>query len=82
MLVGNAAIYLPGLLWLGYLISSKALDSHLGFSLSNVIPGSTNLEKTLVGGFYPFVVGDLVKLYLASICLPGAWVLLKKKDNS
>lgn len=82
MLIGNLVIYVPGLIWLGYLISSGSLNSHLGFSLAEVIPGSTNLEKTLVGGFYPFVVGDLLKLYLASICLPGAWVFLGRKGKS
>jgi biotin transport system substrate-specific component len=81
MLLGNVAIYLPGLLWLGYLISSGSLDAQLGFKLAEVIPGSSSFEKTLVGGFYPFVVGDLLKLYLASICLPGAWIILGKKRN-
>jgi biotin transporter BioY len=30
----------------------------------------TNLEKTLQFGLYPFVVGDLIKLYLAALLLP------------
>lgn len=33
----------------------------------------TNLEKTLEYGLYPFVVGDIVKLYLAAALLPVAW---------
>ena len=33
----------------------------------------TNLDKTLEYGLYPFVVGDIVKLYLAAIVLPAAW---------
>jgi biotin transport system substrate-specific component len=33
----------------------------------------TNLEKTLEFGLYPFVPGDLFKLYLAAAALPAAW---------
>ena len=31
------------------------------------------LEKTLELGLYPFVPGDVLKLYLAGALLPGAW---------
>lgn len=33
----------------------------------------TNVEDTLEAGLYPFVVGDLLKLYLAGALLPLAW---------
>ena len=33
----------------------------------------TNLEKTLQYGLYPFVPGDVFKLYLAGAALPSAW---------
>jgi biotin transport system substrate-specific component len=33
----------------------------------------TGFERTLELGLYPFVVGDLVKLYLAGALLPSAW---------
>ena len=35
----------------------------------------TNLEKTLEAGMYPFVPGDMFKLYLAAAALPAAWKL-------
>jgi biotin transport system substrate-specific component len=38
----------------------------------------TGLEDTLEAGLYPFVVGDLLKLYLAGALLPGAWRLVKR----
>jgi biotin transport system substrate-specific component len=38
----------------------------------------TGLEDTLEAGLYPFVVGDLLKLYLAAALLPGAWRLVKR----
>ena len=37
-----------------------------------------DLSDTLEAGLYPFVVGDLVKLYLAGMLLPGAWKLVKR----
>lgn len=39
----------------------------------------TNLTKTLEFGLYPFVPGDLFKLYVASLALPAAWKLTGKQ---
>jgi biotin transport system substrate-specific component len=36
------------------------------------------LEDTLEAGLYPFVIGDLLKLYLAGALLPGAWRLVER----
>jgi biotin transport system substrate-specific component len=38
----------------------------------------TGVEETLEAGLYPFVVGDLIKLYLAGMLLPGAWKLVER----
>jgi biotin transport system substrate-specific component len=38
----------------------------------------TNLEKTLQDGLYPFVPGDVFKLYLAGAALPVGWRLVKR----
>jgi biotin transport system substrate-specific component len=35
-------------------------------------------EETLEAGLYPFVVGDLIKLYLAGALLPTAWRLVAR----
>lgn len=35
-------------------------------------------EETLEAGLYPFVVGDLLKLYLAGALLPGTWRLVER----
>jgi biotin transporter BioY len=35
-------------------------------------------EKVLVVGFYPFIVGDFIKLFLASLLLPFGWKMVKK----
>ena len=39
----------------------------------------TNLDKTLLYGLYPFIVGDLLKVYLAAALLPFAWRLVAKR---
>jgi biotin transport system substrate-specific component len=41
----------------------------------------TNLEKTLEFGLYPFVPGDVFKLYLAAMLLPTAWKLVERVSN-
>ena len=86
MLVGNILIYVPGLLWLGYVINSGSLDDNIAanfglesFDLYGFMPGDNTLDKTLIGGLYPFIVGDLIKLYIAAIALPGAWALIGRR---
>jgi len=37
-----------------------------------------NWPKALEYGLYPFVPGDVVKLYLAALALPGAWKLVER----
>src|SRR5262245_51568210 len=37
-----------------------------------------NWPTTLEDGLYPFVPGDVVKLYLAALALPGAWKLVAR----
>lgn len=39
-----------------------------------------SLERTLELGLYPFVPGDILKLYLAGALLPTAWRLLRLVD--
>jgi len=36
-------------------------------------------EKVLAVGLYPFIVGDLIKLFLAGLILPLCWKLIKVK---
>jgi biotin transport system substrate-specific component len=45
--------------------------------LYHELPHAT-FASTLSAGLYPFVVGDLLKLYLAGALLPGAWALMRK----
>ena len=78
MLLGNVLLYVPGLLWLGYLIGTDWIPPGGTKALGELIAGSDTLDKTLKGGLYSFIVGDLMKLLLASMVLPSAWLLVEK----
>jgi biotin transport system substrate-specific component len=67
MLVGNVLIYVPGLLWLAYLIAGGLFDPA---SYASV------WDQTLAWGLTPFLIGDAVKLALAALVVPGLWKLV------
>ncbi len=68
MLLGNMTLYIPGLLWLAWWLADKGL----------VPEGAGLWDKTLDWGLYPFIVGDLMKLVLASLTLPLGWALVHR----
>ncbi len=76
MFGGTLLVYLPGLLWLGYLIGTDWTPPGGEVALGELISGSSTLNKTLSGGLYPFIVGDLMKLMAAALVLPAAWLMV------
>ena len=62
MLIGNIAIYLPGLPWLAVYLA--------GIGIENPV------SAAIAGGLAPFLVGDALKLALAACVLPLAWKLV------
>ncbi len=78
MLGGNIILYIPGLLWLYYLIATDWIHPVAQKPLGDLISGSGDWDKTLKGGLYPFIVGDLMKLYLAFITVPFAWGIVDR----
>jgi biotin transport system substrate-specific component len=62
MLTGNVVIYVFGVLWLHHWLGAHDFGR--------------SWNTTLNDGLYPFVPGDIVKLYLAAAALPGAWRLV------
>jgi biotin transport system substrate-specific component len=77
----------------GYL-SERGWDKKFSSSVAAMLTGSVviyvcgalwlhhdlhlNWNTTLVDGVYPFVPGDIVKLYLAAAALPAAWKLVHR----
>ena len=78
MFLGNATLYIPGILWLAYLIGSGWEHPVAHQPLADLIAGSGTWDKALKGGLYPFLVGDFMKLSLASLTLPAAWSLVER----
>jgi biotin transport system substrate-specific component len=60
----NAIIYAFGLPWLAIFLGANSWPN--------------DLQSTLTAGLYPFIVGDAIKIALASTLLPAAWSLTKK----
>ena len=77
LLAGNVLLYVPWLAWLWFWAANLASE---GTREAWMATGSP-LGATLQWGLWPFVVGDLTKLYLASIALPGAWALVARKER-
>ena len=69
MLTGNVVIYIFGLTWLHHWFGA-----HPAYG--------TSWSVTLKNGLYPYVPGDLVKLYLAALALPTAWKLVHRIKRS
>ena len=80
MLLGNVALYIPGILWLAYLIATDWVHP-VGKPLGELIAGSGTWDKAFKGGLYPFIVGDMMKLFLASLALPSAWALVNLRER-
>ena len=64
MLLANAAIYVPGLIWL-----------HQQFSVVGI---PISWETTLDYGLWPFIAGDLAKLVAATIAVPAGWSIVER----
>jgi biotin transport system substrate-specific component len=67
LLAGNALIYVPGLLWLGYLVAGGLFDPATYASV---------FDQTIAWGLTPFLIGDALKLALAALVVPGLWKLV------
>jgi biotin transport system substrate-specific component len=77
----------------GYL-AERGWDKKIGSAIGAMLTGNviiylvglpwlslrlhTGLTKTLTLGLYPFIPGDMIKLYLAAAALPGAWWVVRR----
>ena len=76
MLVGNVAIYLPGVPWLA------AFYAGPGMEYIAATGAETPFGAALAAGAAPFLVGDALKLALAACVLPLAWKLVGRPRRS
>jgi len=67
MLIGNVAIYLPGVAWIHHVIAAGAFDPSKYGSV---------WEQTMVWGVTPYLIGDAIKLALAAALFPAIWKLV------
>lgn len=70
MLLGNIAIYIPGLIWLGMFYAGPGAQY-----VANT-GATTATGATIAAGLMPFLLGDALKLALAAALLPVVWRLL------
>ena len=77
LLAGNVVLYVPGLAWLWFWAANLASEG----TREAWMAAGTPLGATLQWGLWPFVVGDLTKLYVASVALPGAWALVGRRER-
>lgn len=76
MLIGNIAIYLPGVLWL------SAFYAGVGADYIAATGAETPFGAALAAGLLPFLVGDVLKLALAACLLPLVWRLIGRPRAS
>ncbi len=67
LLLGNVAIYIPGVAWLHYLVVTALFDP---------TKFGSAWEQTLAWGLTPYLIGDAIKLALAAFLLPVLWKVL------
>jgi biotin transport system substrate-specific component len=65
----------------GAMLTGNVLIYLFGLPWLAVVLG-TGLERTLELGLYPFVPGDIFKLYLAAALLPAGWRIVGRSTRS
>lgn len=79
MLLGNLVIYAIALPWLYATVGAGlCTDPFFGAYIPSTACGNGFL-LTLYAGFFPFVVGDTLKLLLAATIAPSAWGALRAR---
>jgi biotin transport system substrate-specific component len=70
MLLGEIVMFALGFAWLAWFAALSTGANGLG------------VEKALAGGVAPFMLGDLLKIVLASLVVPAAWSFFDKPTSS
>ena len=64
MLLGNLVILTVGFLWLA--------------AATALLKGGVDVRTLLMASVVPFIPGDLLKIGIAALVLPGAWALIRR----
>lgn len=67
MIIGNAVLYVPGLLWLWKFYAGPGIEYVASAG------AETAFGAAIMAGLIPFLIGDALKLLLAAAILPIAW---------
>lgn len=70
ILVANALIYIPGVLWLAQWIATEGKLNTEAFS--------GLWSQAVAWGLTPYIIGDLLKLAVAGLLIPAVWKLVGK----
>lgn len=65
---GSLVVFAIGLPWLSYSLGSLGLPN--------------DLQATLVAGFYPFIIGGVIKAAIAAAVLPAIWKSVERRDRT
>ncbi|RZT64115.1 biotin transport system substrate-specific component [Microcella alkaliphila] len=65
---GSLVVFAVGLPWLAMSLGQLGLPN--------------DLQSVLIGGFYPFIIGGLIKAAIAAAVLPLAWKAVEKRRNA
>lgn len=76
MFLGTIIIYVMGVTWL-----SAAIDAPVA-NTSEELRAAIGCGSGLECGFTPFVIGDVIKLFIAAAALPAAWKIVGPKGDN
>ena len=65
---GSLVVFAIGLPWLAMSLGQLGLPN--------------DLQSVLIAGFYPFIIGGLIKAAIAAALLPLAWKAVEKRRDA
>ena len=75
LFLGNVVLYVPGLIWLALFYAGPGQD-YIAATGANTAWGAS-----INAGLLPFLLGDALKLALASTLVPAIWTLLHRRQG-
>jgi len=74
---GSLVVFAFGLPWLAFSLSALSSEQMVEFF------GTADLlQATLIAGFYPFIIGGLIKAVIAAALLPALWAAAERRTST